>query len=467
MRTSIISNNLAACFGRRARPGVRSRLRKIGKAAGVAVLAGGLTFMGDAAPSSAVDLITNGGFENNSGFNGNNTGFGWFNDSDPLVFDVYDHSSQVYYSGAAPADAGQWYFHTVGIGDATGVYQDMDLTAAVSTSVIDGGTAQFDITAFLAGYTPQNDHPRIEVSFADGAGTPIGGVASVLDGGVVNDGGTLVFDTPNTFRSFVDATQDPLAVNPIALWKEYGDVSGIPVGARTARVTILEDSISGNGNDDYVDNVSFDVTDSGVEQFLKIEVNKSSGTIRMVNGSPNALDINFYEIISDAGTLNGGWNSFADQMLDSLGPNPEDNWQEAGGADANLLSEAFVTFDGGSDFALSESQTLSNAYSAGESGAEDLVFQYGLTDGRLIRGIVSYVTGSGDFDLDGDVDGTDFLRWQRGQSPSPLSASDLSTWNSTYGSSASLSGVSAVPEPSTILVAGFGIAALAIQRRKQ
>ncbi len=39
----------------------------------------------------------------------------------------------------------------------------------------------------------------------------------------------------------------------------------------------------------------------------------------------------------------------------------------------------------------------------------------------------------GDFDGDGDVDGRDFLAWQRGGSPNPLSASDLADWQANYG----------------------------------
>ncbi|MDZ4657050.1 MAG: Calx-beta domain-containing protein [Bythopirellula sp.] len=40
---------------------------------------------------------------------------------------------------------------------------------------------------------------------------------------------------------------------------------------------------------------------------------------------------------------------------------------------------------------------------------------------------------TGDFDGDGDVDGRDFLRWQRGQSPAPFSGTDLTLWQNTYG----------------------------------
>jgi hypothetical protein len=58
----------------------------------------------------------------------------------------------------------------------------------------------------------------------------------------------------------------------------------------------------------------------------------------------------------------------------------------------------------------------------------------------------------GDFDNDGDVDGRDFLAWQRGQSPSPLSATDLADWQENYGASG-LSANIAIPEPSAIALA--------------
>ena len=58
----------------------------------------------------------------------------------------------------------------------------------------------------------------------------------------------------------------------------------------------------------------------------------------------------------------------------------------------------------------------------------------------------------GDFDEDGDVDGRDFLIWQRGGSPLPLSATDLADWQNGYGAGG-LSALSAVPEPTTMAMA--------------
>lgn len=67
---------------------------------------------------------------------------------------------------------------------------------------------------------------------------------------------------------------------------------------------------------------------------------------------------------------------------------------------------------------------------------------------------------SGDFDDDGDVDGYDFLLWQRGESPNPLSATDLADWQNTYGAQQQPLATTSVPEPATammLLLAAVGI----------
>ena len=57
----------------------------------------------------------------------------------------------------------------------------------------------------------------------------------------------------------------------------------------------------------------------------------------------------------------------------------------------------------------------------------------------------------GDFNIDGVVNGFDFLAWQRGESPNQLSQSDLNDWKANYGTAASLSASSAVvPEPNSL-----------------
>jgi hypothetical protein len=65
-----------------------------------------------------------------------------------------------------------------------------------------------------------------------------------------------------------------------------------------------------------------------------------------------------------------------------------------------------------------------------------------------------------DFDGDGDVDGGDFLKWQRGESPNPLSAKDLALWEVQYGTTSALATSAAVPEPTTGLMLMLGMAAM-------
>jgi len=67
----------------------------------------------------------------------------------------------------------------------------------------------------------------------------------------------------------------------------------------------------------------------------------------------------------------------------------------------------------------------------------------------------------GDFDDDGDVDGEDFLAWQRGESPDPLSAGDLADWEANYGSAPLVAAATSVPEPSAPLLIAVGLLVVA------
>jgi hypothetical protein len=60
------------------------------------------------------------------------------------------------------------------------------------------------------------------------------------------------------------------------------------------------------------------------------------------------------------------------------------------------------------------------------------------------------VNPAGDFDFDDDVDGYDFLIWQRGGSPNSLSTSDLADWQANYGVSPLVASI-AVPEPAGLV----------------
>ena len=79
--------------------------------------------------------------------------------------------------------------------------------------------------------------------------------------------------------------------------------------------------------------------------------------------------------------------------------------------------------------------------------------------GGILVGLTSAIPSlTGDFDGDSDVDGADFLKWQRDGG----SASGLAVWEANYGTSAIVSASAAVPEPSChvlLLAAGAVLAA--------
>ena len=103
----------------------------------------------------------------------------------------------------------------------------------------------------------------------------------------------------------------------------------------------------------------------------------------------------------------------------------------------------------------------------GDGDALDLgevtLFADGMT---LPVGLVALVElYNADYDHDDDVDGLDFLKWQRGESPDPLSAGDLALWEDQYGSPPPLAAASAVPEPTTCTLT-LAALCLAMSRRR-
>ena len=76
---------------------------------------------------------------------------------------------------------------------------------------------------------------------------------------------------------------------------------------------------------------------------------------------------------------------------------------------------------------------------------------------------------NGDFDEDGDVDGQDFLIWQRGGSPNPLTPEDLAIWQENYGLVIEETFVSnmAVPEPGMLSSFALSLIACGIRRNRR
>ncbi|MBN1853134.1 MAG: PEP-CTERM sorting domain-containing protein [Pirellulales bacterium] len=206
---------------------------------------------------------------------------------------------------------------------------------------------------------------------------------------------------------------------------------------------------------------------------LTLEINTDTGSTRILNTTGNALDINYYEITSASGSLNpAGWNSLDDQNFDAIGSGVGESWDEAGGSDEEILSEIFL--HGSTNLANQSVLNLGSSFQH-VSGQQDIMFKFGVTTNYLIAGLVEYVTGvdeNADFNADGDVDGADFLVWQRGfgtasganpadgdaNGDGAVNAADLAIWKSQFGTGgASAGGLAgtAVPEPSTLGLAGL------------
>jgi fibronectin-binding autotransporter adhesin len=110
-------------------------------------------------------------------------------------------------------------------------------------------------------------------------------------------------------------------------------------------------------------------------------------------------------------------------------------------------------------------------YGAVGSGA---TFQSAFFSGTGILSVTTLgapITTSGDFDNDGDVDGRDFLIWQRGGSPNGATAGDLAQWQANYGTTPLTAAVTAsstaVPEPGTMCLVTLAVLlGSSIRRRK-
>jgi hypothetical protein len=193
---------------------------------------------------------------------------------------------------------------------------------------------------------------------------------------------------------------------------------------------------------------------------LRLQVDPIDGQVRIVNQETIGFDVNYYEIRSTSGALNPTqWSS-----IDGDVPISETSWEKAGGSNDVVLAETNLfgvqSFAPGPPFS---SASLGNAFDVG--GAQDLEFFYS---------VGSPSTLAGDFDADGDVDGRDFLVWQRGGSPVPLSASDLADVTTNFGGAATmtftlkrgvviyesfaLAAAQSAPEPATMALVGCAAA---------
>jgi autotransporter-associated beta strand protein len=135
-------------------------------------------------------------------------------------------------------------------------------------------------------------------------------------------------------------------------------------------------------------------------------------------------------LVGATATLGG---NLAVELMNGFVPQPSDSFTILDAT--NLVN----TFAGLPDGARVTTTGVSGSFVVNYDYANDRV-----TLSNFLAGI------AGDFDSDGDVDGRDFLLWQRNPS-----VGDLNDWQTNYGTGALNAASTAIPEPGTLLLTSF------------
>ena len=446
--------SLVEWFRSRGFVGARRAVKKI--AAGAAIVGSSFAFVGSA---QGIEAIVNGSFElpSPTGWQG---GFG-----------VYDHSTQVYYEGPAPAGSGQFYGWDPGIVAPQVATQTLNLSAGIGQ--IDSGTASYDFSAWLASWTSDDNYTILDLEWNDSTS------------GNGNSLGAVVFDGNDEFNPNIVGSADANGLADPGVpwtqdnWSLYQSVGTIPVGARSAIVTY-----TGEGNDAYLDLVSLDLPFSINSPTLEVFVSRDSGQIEIQNNTGVDQDIKGYSIVSEDGALLEANATF---LADG-----DPNWIQLTESGGNYdLSEGHLTTF---SFGVGSTIDLGNSWLQYYEDETDVTFEYLDGQGLLVEGIVQFTGNNdasfafGDLDFDGDVDSDDWLQFASGLGDSFSNASpagsyrlgdltgdlvsdhaDFLAFEAAYDAA---NGAGAfqrdiVPEPSTglISIVLLGVAAVAARQR--
>jgi hypothetical protein len=277
----------------------------------------------------------------------------------------------------------------------------------------------------------------------------------------VIDNGTVAVDAVGQHAGNV-----LLATNP-------GDDSTLNI---TAGWLVVEDASHGISDGTTVIGDSASATAalnlSGGQLVTKALLKGPGGQFNFTGGTLTAEIVGF-DLTNSGGTIAPGNSAGATEILGDLTITAGVLEIELGGTVAasefdQLIISGDAMLNGTLDVSLLGGYTLDPAVSfeilniAGTRAGEFT----GLTEGSLVGNFgldlfITYLAGDGndvalftaplqgDFDQDGDVDGADFLTWQRNPS-----IGDLTIWQANYGSPSPASAVS-VPEPAAFALLTF------------
>jgi hypothetical protein len=198
--------------------------------------------------------------------------------------------------------------------------------------------------------------------------------------------------------------------------------------------------------------------------------NSGTGTINLNVGVTGGGSIVNSGTLGTAGTTPIAANlTSTGKLLVDLGASNTDFFNITGNATVSGLLDVVLEpgyTPAGTYTVLTASGTL-NAAGLALDPSDAGQFSLGVSGKSLVLTVSGGLAG--DFDNDGDVDGRDFLAWQRGSSPNPLSASDLADWQAGYGSplTAEFGATTAVPEPATLLIAFLSTVGLCCVRPRK
>ena len=232
------------------------RRHRANKRAGLAVLAGGLAFVGAA---DATELVLDGSFENTSpssstiinigGKTNPGVGGGW------SLFSTYTYSTGYALpltNSLGVAIGGTEFLRPYASGvqninnSSETVTQTVSLTASttLTPAKIDAGQAIYSMSAWFSSYETQGDYSDLTLTFMDATTNALGTPVAL-------GGSNFVANLPTApFGKYTDAKS----------WGQDLRTGTLPVGARYAQILIQSTSVVGSP-DGYVDVVSLDVAD--------------------------------------------------------------------------------------------------------------------------------------------------------------------------------------------------------------
>jgi hypothetical protein len=301
-----------------------------------------------------------------------------------------------------------WGFRPEGAafgGFATVYESQLENTPELQVSITSGLTPNASYDVYVAYWSDQTDW-GVRAGFGTNPGANPLFSRTAVDGGTAGfSASSLVWSTLPTDnpRDLANGDPDSPFVNGVqggtATQNMYLGLVGTTTASGSGQINVFVDDV-GNTTDgnrrSWFDGLAY--VPSGTSIVVGAVVNRDTGQISIRNTTSIGLDIASYSIISGAGSLNSNnWDSIA------VGGNTTIN--EASPWSISSTAGTFVN-------TLAEAETTP-------------------TNGAQLPPLTTSATG--DFDNDNDVDGRDFLVWQRGGSPSSLSPGDLALWQQGYG----------------------------------